>query len=164
MVRLRAERARLLGYETFAHFKLADTMAKTPDAALGLLECGLDARRVAARKDERDDLQAIVAGEGGNFKIAPWDWRYYAERRRKAEFDFDEASSSPISSSTGSIEAAFDTAQPPVRPAASRSCTISSSIIPTFAPGSVIGRDGAPCRRCSSATISRGRQSAAAPG
>jgi len=50
--------------------------------------------------DEQEALQALVAEEGGNFQVAPWDWRYYAERRRKTLFDLDEGRPSPIFSST----------------------------------------------------------------
>jgi peptidyl-dipeptidase Dcp len=106
MVRLRAERARLLGYETYAHYRLADTMAKTPEAALGLLESVWTPGVARARKDE-EALQAIAASEGGNFKLAPWDWRYLAEKRRKAEFDFDEGELKPYLQLDRMIEAAF---------------------------------------------------------
>jgi peptidyl-dipeptidase Dcp len=106
MVRLRAERARLLGYESYAHYRLADTMAKTPRAALDLLESVWAPGVLSARKDE-EALQAIVAGEGGNFKVAPWDWRYLAEKRRKAEFDFDEGELKPYLQLDRMIEAAF---------------------------------------------------------
>src|SRR4029077_5180617 len=86
---LRAEKARLLGYASFAHYKLDDTMAKRPEAVLGLL----DAVWAPARRrvgDERDALQELAAAEGGNFRLAPWDWRYYAEKLRKTRFDLDE--------------------------------------------------------------------------
>ena len=106
MVRLRAERARLLGYETFAHYRLADTMAKTPEAALDLLESVWTPGVSSARK-EQEALQAIVAAEGGNFEVAPWDWRYFAEKRRKAEFDFDEGEIKPYLQLDRLIEAAF---------------------------------------------------------
>src|SRR5277367_1658687 len=106
MVRLRAERARLLGYESFAHYRLADTMAKTPHAALDLLESVWVSGVASARKDE-EALQAIAASEGGNFKVAPWDWRYLAGKRRKAEFDFDEAELKPYLQLDCMIEAAF---------------------------------------------------------
>jgi peptidyl-dipeptidase Dcp len=109
MVRLRAERARLLGYETYAHYRLADTMAKTPEAALNLLESVWTAGVARALKEE-DALQEIVAGEGGNFKVAPWDWRYLAEKRRKAEFDFDEGETKPYLQLDRIIEAAFHAA------------------------------------------------------
>ena len=106
MVRLRAERARLLGYETYAHYRLADTMAKTPEAALDLLESVWTAGVARARKEE-EALQEIAAGEGGNFKVAPWDWRYLAEKQRKVEFDFDEGELKPYLQLEKMIEAAF---------------------------------------------------------
>jgi len=106
MVRLRAERARLLGYQSYAHYRLADTMAKTPGAALDLLESVWTPGVSSALKEE-EALQAIVAGEGGNFKVAPWDWRYLAEKRRKAEFDFDESELKPYLQLDRMIEAAF---------------------------------------------------------
>ncbi len=110
MVRLRAERARLLGYETYAHYRLADTMAKTPEAALDLLESVWAPGLASARKDE-EALQAIAAGEGGNFTLAPWDWRYLAEKRRRKEFDFDESELKPYLQLDRIIEAAFYAAQ-----------------------------------------------------
>ncbi|MGH6848456.1 MAG: M3 family metallopeptidase [Methylocella sp.] len=106
MVRLRAERARLLGFASFAHFRLADTMAKTPQAALGLLH-SVWAPALARALREEAALQAIAATEGGNFEIAPWDWRYYAEKRRKAEFDIDVAEIKPYLQLDNMIEAAF---------------------------------------------------------
>jgi peptidyl-dipeptidase Dcp len=109
MVRLRAERARLLGYETYAHYRLADTMAKSPGAALDLLESVWTAGVARARKEE-DALQEMAAGEGGNFKVAPWDWRYLAEKRRKADFDFDESETKPYLQLDRIIEAAFHAA------------------------------------------------------
>src|SRR5208282_6798294 len=94
MVRLRAERARLLGYQSHAHYRLADTMAKTPRAAMDLLE-SVWTPGVAAGRRDAEALQAIAASESGNFEVAPWDWRYLAEKRRKAEFDFDESATKP---------------------------------------------------------------------
>ena len=108
-VRLRAERARLLGYRSHAHYRLADTMAKTPEAALDLLESVWTPGVTAGRK-EAEALQAIVAREGGNFSVAPWDWRYLAEKRRKAEFDFDESALKPYLQLDRMIEAAFHAA------------------------------------------------------
>ncbi len=106
MVSLRAERARLLGYESYAHYRLADTMAKTPRAALDLLE-SVWAPGVSSALKEEEALQEIAASEGGNFKVAPWDWRYLAEKRRKAEFDFDEGELKPYLQLDRMIEAAF---------------------------------------------------------
>jgi peptidyl-dipeptidase Dcp len=106
MVALRAERARLLGYESYAHFRLADTMAKTPQAALDLLHA-VWAPGVRRAEEEERALQAIVAAEGGNFKVAPWDWRYYAEKRRKQAFDLDEGEIKPYLQLDRLIDAAF---------------------------------------------------------
>jgi peptidyl-dipeptidase Dcp len=110
MVTLRAERARLLGFSSFAHFRLDDCMAKTPEAAKALLNTVWPAARARAVR-ERDALQALVAAGGGNFDIAPWDWRFYSERRRKAEFDLDESELKPYLQLDRMIGAAFDTAQ-----------------------------------------------------
>jgi peptidyl-dipeptidase Dcp len=105
-IALRAERARLLGYDTFAGFRLADTMAKTPEAARELLETvWAPARRKAA--GEEAALQALAAAEGGNFKIAAWDWRYYSEAVRKRRFDFDDTELKPYFQLDNMIEAAF---------------------------------------------------------
>jgi len=109
MVRLRAERAKLLGYETFADFKLADTMAKTPEAVRSLLdEVWAPARRRAMQ--ERDDLQAHAQTQGDNIVIEPWDWRYYAEQVRIARHNLDEAAIKPYFQLDRIIEAAFETA------------------------------------------------------
>ena len=89
-VALRAELAGLLGYESFADFKLADTMAGAPAAAFGLMERVWAPARAAAL-EEAEALQAAIVAEGGNFALKPWDWRYYAEKRRQALYDFDEA-------------------------------------------------------------------------
>jgi peptidyl-dipeptidase Dcp len=109
MTALRDERARLLGYPSFAHYKLDDTMAKTPAAVTGLLDAvwGPARRRVG---EERDALQEMVAAEGGNFALAPWDWRYYAEKLRKARYDLDESEIKPYLPLDSIIEAAFYTA------------------------------------------------------
>ncbi|WP_034991748.1 M3 family metallopeptidase [Beijerinckia mobilis] len=109
MVKLRAERAKLLGFPTFAHFKLADTMAKTPEAALDLLYSVWQPARARALR-EQEALRAIAAQEGGNFEIAAWDWRYYAEKQRKAEFDLDEGETKPYLQLEKLVEAVFDTA------------------------------------------------------
>jgi peptidyl-dipeptidase Dcp len=109
MVRLRAERARLLGFADFAHYRLDDAMAKTPEAARGLLDTVWTRARQKALTD-RDDLQALIQESGGNFKLAPWDWRYYAEKLRQKRCDFDEAAVKPYLSLERTIEAAFYTA------------------------------------------------------
>jgi len=106
---LRAERARLLGYDSYAAFRLADTMARMPEAALGLLNSVWEAGRKRAAV-EAEDLQSLIAAEGQNFKLAPWDWRHYAEKIRKRRFDFDSAELKPYLQLESMIAAAFDTA------------------------------------------------------
>src|SRR5437660_9796625 len=109
MVALRGERARLLGYETFAQFRLDDAMAKTPAAVRGLLDRVWAPARTRALAD-RDAMQALVAEEGGNFALAPWDWRYYAEILRQRRANFDDAAIKPYLVLDHMIEAAFDCA------------------------------------------------------
>ena len=106
---LRVERAHLLGYPDFASYKLADSMAGTPARARELLEkVWAPARRRALM--EREALQALVTEEGGNFKLAPWDWRYYAEKLRAKLYAFDEAALKPFLQLDNMIQAAFFTA------------------------------------------------------
>ena len=110
MVALRGERAKLLGFATFSDYRLDDQMAKTPAAARDLLdEVWRRARAKAA--GERDALQAVVAQEGGNFDLAPHDWRYYTEKLRKAKFDLDEGEIKPYLQLENMVEAAFETAR-----------------------------------------------------
>ena len=109
MVRLRAERARLLGFADFAHYRLDDAMAKTPAAVRNLLDTVWTRARRQALAD-RDALQALVREEGGDFTLAPWDWRYYAEKLRKRRCDVDEAAIKPYLNLDRMIEAAFYTA------------------------------------------------------
>jgi peptidyl-dipeptidase Dcp len=106
---LREESAKLLGFATFAAYRLEDSMAKTPEAVRGLLERVWKPARARALAD-RDDLQALVAQEGGNFALAPWDWRYYAEKLRQVRANFDDAAIKPYLSLDHMIEAAFDCA------------------------------------------------------
>jgi peptidyl-dipeptidase Dcp len=110
MVRLRAERARLLGFADFAHYRLDDAMAKTPEAVRDLLDTVWKPARAGALAD-RDALQALVQEGGGNFKLMPWDWRYYAEKLRQRRCDFDESAIKPYLNLERMIEAAFYTAQ-----------------------------------------------------
>ena len=106
---LREESAKLLGYPTFAAYRLEDSMAKTPEAVRGLLERVWKPARAKALAD-RDELQALIAEEGGNFQLAPWDWRYYAEKLRQAKANFDDAAIKPYLALDNMIEAAFDCA------------------------------------------------------
>jgi peptidyl-dipeptidase Dcp len=110
IVGLRAEQARLLGYASFAAYRLDDQMAKTPAAVRGLLDRVWAPARARALAD-RDAMQALSAEEGGNFKLAPWDWRYYAEKLRKIRCDLDEGAIKPYLQLNQIIAAAFYTAQ-----------------------------------------------------
>ncbi|MCL2823326.1 MAG: M3 family metallopeptidase [Polyangiaceae bacterium] len=87
---LRAERAKLLGYETHAHWRLEDSMAKTPARALELLEAVWKPATARVR-EEVADMQAIANKEKTKIKIEPWDYRYYAEKVRKQKYDLDES-------------------------------------------------------------------------
>ncbi|MEL7429703.1 MAG: M3 family metallopeptidase, partial [Pseudomonadota bacterium] len=108
-LRLREERAQLLGFTSFAEFKLDDQMAKTPEAVRDLLmNVWKPAKAQAAREAEK--LQELANAEGANFDIEPWDWRYYSEKVRRAEHDLDEAVLKPYIQLDKMIEAAFETA------------------------------------------------------
>jgi peptidyl-dipeptidase Dcp len=106
---LREESAKLLGYPTYAAYRLEDSMAKTPQAVRGLLERVWKPARERALAD-RDELQALISEEGGNFALAPWDWRYYAEKLRQRRANFDDATIKPYLALDHMIEAAFDCA------------------------------------------------------
>ena len=86
---------RMLGYPSFAAYKLEDSMAKTPEAVRGLLDRVWVKARARALAD-RDAMQELIAEEGGNFKLAAWDWRYYAEKLRQRAPTSTTARSSPI--------------------------------------------------------------------
>lgn len=109
MVKLRAEKAALLGYDSFAHFKLDDTMAKTPENVRSLLETVWEKARDRAG-GEADELSKLIAAEGKNHEVAPWDWRHYAEKARAARYEFNEAEVKPYLQLEKMIEAAFHTA------------------------------------------------------
>jgi peptidyl-dipeptidase Dcp len=106
---LREESAKLLGFPTFAAYRLEDSMAKTPEAVRSLLERVWTPARARALAD-RDELQKLIAEEGGNFQLAPWDWRYYAEKLRQAKANFDDGAIKPYLALDHMIEAAFDCA------------------------------------------------------
>ncbi|MBO6816316.1 MAG: M3 family metallopeptidase [Rhizobiaceae bacterium] len=106
---LREERAKLLGFETFAHFKLDNQMAKTPEAVRELLTNVWSPAKKRA-SEEAAQLQKLANSQGENFDIAAWDWRYYSEQVRKSEHDLDEAELKPYLQLDKMIEAAFATA------------------------------------------------------
>jgi peptidyl-dipeptidase Dcp len=89
ILQLRAERARLLGYPTHAHWRLENAMAKTPERAMDLME-QVWKPAVARVHEEVSDMQALADKEGAKIKIKPWDYRYYAEKVRKARYDLDQ--------------------------------------------------------------------------
>jgi peptidyl-dipeptidase Dcp len=106
---LREEAAGIMGFSTYAAYRLEDSMAKTPEAVRGLLERVWKPARAKALAD-RDEMQALIAEEGGNFKLAAWDWRYYAEKVRKTRFDVDDGEIKPYLQLDKVVAAAFDTA------------------------------------------------------
>ena len=91
---LRIERANLLGFPTFAGYALADQMAKTPEAATGLVSQLVPPATRKARA-EAARMQALIDAQKGGFRLAPWDWQYYAERVRQAEYNLDESQLKP---------------------------------------------------------------------
>ncbi len=88
-LQLRAQRARLLGYPTHAHWRLENAMAKTPEQAMELM-LQVWKPAVARVHEEVADMQALADKEGAKIKIEPWDYRYYAEKVRKARYDLDQ--------------------------------------------------------------------------
>ncbi len=108
-VQLRNEKAKLLGFDSFAAFKLDDVMAKTTSAVEELLT-NVWAPAKARALEESADLQEMAQSEGDNIQIAPWDWRYYSEKVRSAKHDLDEAEIKPYFQLDQMIEAAFYTA------------------------------------------------------
>jgi len=89
IVKLRAERARLLGYASHAHWRMSDTMAKDPARAVELLNRVWPAA-VARVKEEVADMQSVARREGSNITIEPWDYRYYMEKVRRERYDLDQ--------------------------------------------------------------------------
>ncbi len=110
IVALRAEQAKLLGYASYAEFKLADSMAGTPAAARGLLEQVWAGGRAKAELD-RDALQELAKAEGQAEPLEAWDWRYYAEKLRLARYDFDENELKPYLQLEKVVEAGFFVAE-----------------------------------------------------
>uniref|UniRef100_UPI0040539CF0 M3 family metallopeptidase n=1 Tax=Roseicyclus sp. TaxID=1914329 RepID=UPI0040539CF0 len=106
---LRAERAALLGYESFATYKLETEMAGNPQAVRDLLMAVWEPARAQADADAAR-LTRMLHDDGINDALAPWDWRYYSEKRRLAEHDLDEAELKPYFQLDAMIAAAFDSA------------------------------------------------------
>jgi peptidyl-dipeptidase Dcp len=110
IVKLRAERAQLLGFPSHAHWRMSDTMARDPKAAQELMMRVWPAA-VARVKEEVADMQAIAAKEGGAITIEPWDYLYYAEKVRKARYDLDQAQLKPYFELNNMVAAAFWSAE-----------------------------------------------------
>ncbi|GIU27406.1 dipeptidyl carboxypeptidase II [Shewanella colwelliana] len=94
LAQLRAERAALLGYDSWADYRLTPQMAKTPEAVYEMFGSMVHAV-VANTQKEADDIQTMINKTGGQFTLAPWDWAFYAEKVRQEKFDLDEASIKP---------------------------------------------------------------------
>jgi len=106
---LREERAKLLGYENFAAYKLETEMAGTPERVRDLLMAVWEPAKARALADQQV-LEEMMHADGVNGALEAWDWRYYAEKRRKAEHDLDEAALKPYLQLDRMIEASFDCA------------------------------------------------------
>lgn len=89
MAMIRAEYASLLGFENYAAWKLVDQMAKAPPAAITFMQKLMPPAMARARA-EAADIQGLIDQQGGSFKAAPWDWKFYAEQVRKSRYDLDE--------------------------------------------------------------------------
>lgn len=94
LAQLRSERAELLGYESWADYRLTPQMAKTPEAVYKMFGSMVPAV-IANTQKEADDIQAMITKTGGGFELSPWDWAYYAELVRKEKFDLDGDSLKP---------------------------------------------------------------------
>jgi len=94
LAKLRAEKAALLGYPSFAAWRLVDQMAKTPEAVEKFFAKLIPAATAKAR-GEAADIQKVIDAQKGSFKLEPWDWDFYAEQVRKAKFDLDESEIKP---------------------------------------------------------------------
>jgi len=109
ILKLRQQRAELLGFETHAHYRMADTMAKQPEKAMDLMMKVWPAA-VARVKEEVADMQAIADKEKAGITIEPWDYRYYAEKVRKAKYDLDQNELKPYFQLDNMVAAMFDAA------------------------------------------------------
>ena len=94
IAQLRAQKAKLLGYSSFAAWKLEDQMAKTPQAALQFMDALVPAATAKAAREAKD-IQDVIDSQKGGFQLRPWDWSYYAEQVRKARYDLDDARVKP---------------------------------------------------------------------
>jgi peptidyl-dipeptidase Dcp len=109
MLKLRAEKAKLLGYDSFAALKLDDTMAKTPKAVHDLLD-PVWKKALAKAGEDQNELERLAGEAGSNEPFAAWDWRFYQEKLRAEKFAFDEAELKPYLQLERIIAACFDVA------------------------------------------------------
>ncbi len=109
ILQLRQQKAKLLGYESFAHFVLDEKMAKTPEAALELLESIWEPALNRA-KEEKAELQKIADREGAGIKIEGWDWFYYTEKLRKEKYALNDELIKPYFKLENVLNGAFDCA------------------------------------------------------
>ena len=108
IAKLRAERAKIMGYKTHAHFVLEENMLKTPNEVYELL-IKLWEPAVKRAKAEVADMQAVADAEGQNFEIAAWDWWHYSEKVRKEKYDLDESAIKPYLSLDNVLQGVFNT-------------------------------------------------------
>jgi len=94
LAQLRAQKAKLLGFSSFAAWKLEDQMAKTPQAAVQFMDAIVPAATAKAASEAKDN-QAVIDAQKGGFQLQPWDWTFYAEQVRKARYDLDDAQVKP---------------------------------------------------------------------
>lgn len=109
IIALRIEKAKLLGYQTYAHYKLEKNMAKNPENVLKFLN-QLWLPAINQAKQEASEMQKIIDREGGNFKLAAWDWWYYAEKLKKEKYELDEEMLRPYFKMENVRQGAFDVA------------------------------------------------------
>ncbi|GIU07685.1 MULTISPECIES: M3 family metallopeptidase [unclassified Shewanella] len=109
MAALRAERAQLMGYKTHAHFVLEERTAQTPENVYELLNKVWPAA-LAQAESEVADMQALINEEGGDFKLAGWDWWYYSDKIRVAKYSFNEQQTRPYFSLENTLKGVFYTA------------------------------------------------------
>ncbi len=94
LAQVRAQKAKLLGYRSYAAWKLEDQMAKTPEAALHFMD-NLQPGATAKAREEAGEIQKLIDAQKGGFQLEPWDWNFYAEQVRRQKFDLDEAALKP---------------------------------------------------------------------
>lgn len=110
IVKLRAEKAKIMGFDNFAQMMTSKVMAKTPEAAINLLKTVFEPA-VKRAHEEVADMQKVVDAEGGAFKIAPWDYYYYAGKVKKQKYDLEESEVRPYFSLDNVLNGLFSTAE-----------------------------------------------------